>query len=1149
MNCMRLNLCTLLVTLRRTGRVMISNGPGNKVRHTQARQASGCEGYFQVGTTTPHTQGGTCAKKRSDSRLRLSEGWLTGSAGAAAMSTCCTLATRTSRCKFTLHSRRARLASLPPPQPHALAFWEISGSQTSHKSTMTDDQGQGPNNSILPITTAPSPGSQSSAGVSTSQRAAQPIGNISQNAVASRTQGSFPESRTANEMMGTPTSKELPRRFGFGFLSSTPTSQDMMVNEHEGCCTFSSSFSTFPAANKANPRNVSFTSRETHPYYSIPHIPNVFAAAIPTYVSSTSLTYTLTRSGTHAGAAMEQRVQHSQSTKRNRVRFPASSLPDFRSRKSCWTQCCQHGKRRFRYTCVNLTAAISFKAPMGLFCGCQLHARKSLHYLCLSLIAALFPQGSGIPLLLATLAGQCNWSAYFLREIPFPPPLHSGAASSSPHFTLIGSQDIVYAPYRELAELLIALIRTWARSINVTDEEFQFQDYINSARLQDCIPVVQPKVSTDANVAGDMVFASLRIADFRRREQSTDELVCSTEFGPLRASSKRATLNSNQWRTNDSQPPTTALQPRLQPTTKNFEVPIHSKSGSLPVPPPLLTPLRAAPSWLRSSNVFGSKARWRQLISVPIGGDLHATPLLCTPHRDSTMTATPTTHYSSARSWGPVTRLSSILNCRKQLIQYGIICLIALQSGPAWLSSSAVANWRMTFLHIAGNCRNIAVSCERSSAQARSGPEFANGHTVNVPKGAGGLEQHLTSENNDEVILKLALLERSSIVVQNVLNNLVRSHHWVPVARSSASIQKTRAFRDAWGGQTTQEITCPASLPKTLPASCVMEAAPAVSSRHHVGGPSRHLQVVTTLSLLANTCERHRRTEQWCSGDFDLGRPDPMPRDLQNSRWLAGACDGFVRLTSPKHLPIKRIDITPITAGSLGMTQPLATPEHMSATHSCAFSILPHRSETLRHAKFALLFGIRQDFTVLSVLELASFLHWLLHRYETMAILTELHVIGTHNCEVFFHWCRVTQDVSEHAQQTSIYNFPDIPIVTSCHLPLAPELLLLCRTGQAYNRFPVPYQCICFQGATVAERLAGSLPTKANRAQSPAGSPDFRKWESCRTMPLVGGFSRGISVSRALSLRRHSIFTSITLIGSQDLAVKNRPNLATHTLI
>ncbi|KAJ8872139.1 hypothetical protein PR048_025741 [Dryococelus australis] len=81
--------------------------------------------------------------------------------------------------------------------------------------------------------------------------------------------------------------------------------------------------------------------------------------------------------------------------------------------------------------------------------------------------------------------------------------------------------------------------------------------------------------------------------------------------------------------------------------------------------------------------------------------------------------------------------------------------------------------------------------------------------------------------------------------------------------------------------------------------------------------------------------------------------------------------------------------------------------------------------------------------------------------------------------------------------------------------------------------------------ATVAERLARSPPTKANRVQSSAGSPDFRKWESCRTMPLVGRFSRGSPVSPTPSFRRRSIFTSITFAGSQDLAVKSHPNLFT----
>ncbi|KAJ8882378.1 hypothetical protein PR048_014185 [Dryococelus australis] len=40
--------------------------------------------------------------------------------------------------------------------------------------------------------------------------------------------------------------------------------------------------------------------------------------------------------------------------------------------------------------------------------------------------------------------------------------------------------------------------------------------------------------------------------------------------------------------------------------------------------------------------------------------------------------------------------------------------------------------------------------------------------------------------------------------------------------------------------------------------------------------------------------------------------------------------------------------------------------------------------------------------------------------------------------------------------------------------------------------------------------------TKANRVHSPAGSPDFRKWGSCRTMPLVDGFSRGSPGIRAV---------------------------------
>ncbi|KAJ8871479.1 hypothetical protein PR048_027796 [Dryococelus australis] len=58
--------------------------------------------------------------------------------------------------------------------------------------------------------------------------------------------------------------------------------------------------------------------------------------------------------------------------------------------------------------------------------------------------------------------------------------------------------------------------------------------------------------------------------------------------------------------------------------------------------------------------------------------------------------------------------------------------------------------------------------------------------------------------------------------------------------------------------------------------------------------------------------------------------------------------------------------------------------------------------------------------------------------------------------------------------------------------------------------------------------------------------PDFRMWESCRTMPLVGGyFLEDIPFHHSLSFRCCSILTSITLVGCQDLAVKSRPNLYT----
>ncbi|KAJ8882053.1 hypothetical protein PR048_018541 [Dryococelus australis] len=107
----------------------------------------------------------------------------------------------------------------------------------------------------------------------------------------------------------------------------------------------------------------------------------------------------------------------------------------------------------------------------------------------------------------------------------------------------------------------------------------------------------------------------------------------------------------------------------------------------------------------------------------------------------------------------------------------------------------------------------------------------------------------------------------------------------------------------------------------------------------------------------------------------------------------------------------------------------------------------------------------------------------------------------------------------------------------------------------------------CFLIAGPHYRTAGDIPAlslcppppgipRPLRAELKQGDPgsipgraiaDFRVWESCRTMPLVGGFSQGSPVSSAISFRRRSILTSIALTGSQALDVQSRPNLFTHS--
>ncbi|KAJ8898458.1 hypothetical protein PR048_003818 [Dryococelus australis] len=101
-----------------------------------------------------------------------------------------------------------------------------------------------------------------------------------------------------------------------------------------------------------------------------------------------------------------------------------------------------------------------------------------------------------------------------------------------------------------------------------------------------------------------------------------------------------------------------------------------------------------------------------------------------------------------------------------------------------------------------------------------------------------------------------------------------------------------------------------------------------------------------------------------------------------------------------------------------------------------------------------------------------------------------------------------------------------------------PQLLIvLTRVWGHLIAFDETFGATLKAGAMVYERLDCSPPTKANQVQSSTGPlPDFCMWESCRTMPLGGGLSRGYPVSP--SPLNPTLFTSITLIGSRDLAVK-----------
>ncbi|KAJ8888784.1 hypothetical protein PR048_008276 [Dryococelus australis] len=124
--------------------------------------------------------------------------------------------------------------------------------------------------------------------------------------------------------------------------------------------------------------------------------------------------------------------------------------------------------------------------------------------------------------------------------------------------------------------------------------------------------------------------------------------------------------------------------------------------------------------------------------------------------------------------------------------------------------------------------------------------------------------------------------------------------------------------------------------------------------------------------------------------------------------------------------------------------------------------------------------------------------------------------------------------VPDDAAGRRVFFFGDLPFPRSLHSGAAPYL----------TRFNL----IGSQDFDVKSHPNLSTPLLMNQIGPPAlqigGAPTDC---ACRTIPLVSGFSRGSPVPPAPSFRLHSIFTSIALIGSQDLAVKSLLNLTTHS--
>ncbi|KAJ8868798.1 hypothetical protein PR048_030338 [Dryococelus australis] len=95
-------------------------------------------------------------------------------------------------------------------------------------------------------------------------------------------------------------------------------------------------------------------------------------------------------------------------------------------------------------TCKALNWCANFKSPERTRSCCGQVTRnppKRTGFKSRSAVAPGFSQEE-------IVTGRCHWPALFLRDLPFPSPLHSGAVPHSPRFTRIGSRDVDFKSRR-----------------------------------------------------------------------------------------------------------------------------------------------------------------------------------------------------------------------------------------------------------------------------------------------------------------------------------------------------------------------------------------------------------------------------------------------------------------------------------------------------------------------------------------------------------------------------------------------------------------------------------------------------------------------------------------------------------------------------